>query len=124
MFRTSIILLTAALAALVAGSGASGRPAAIPTLRGTVGPSFTITLKRNGKRVTSLKVGRYRIVIADRASAHNFELEQESGGKFERDLTNVAFVGTKSATVTLKKGKWKYYCEPHETTMFGVFRVK
>jgi plastocyanin len=26
-------------------------------------------------------------------------------------------------TVTLKKGKWKYYCAPHESMMFGFFTV-
>jgi plastocyanin len=35
----------------------------------------------------------------------------------------VPFTGTKTVTVTLKKGKWKYYCAPHETSMFGFFIV-
>ena len=124
MVRISIALVATSVAALLVGVAASARPAAIPTLRGTVGPSFTITLKKNGKRVTTLKAGKYKLVVADKASAHNFELEQESGGKFDRDVTDVSFVGTKTITVTLKKGKWKYYCEPHESTMFGFFKVK
>ena len=115
MHRIGIALVAAGVAALAVGVGASAKPsatAAVPTLRGTVGPGFTISLKRNGKRVTTLKAGRYRIVVADKSSFHNFELEQESGGKFDRDVTDVSDVGTKTITVTLKKGKWKYYCAP------------
>ena len=33
------------------------------------------------------------------------------------------FKGTKTITLTLKKGKYKFYCEPHESTMFGNFTV-
>ena len=127
MHRIGIALVAAGVGALAVGVGASALPArtaAVPTLKGTVGPSFTISLKRNGKRVATLKPGRYKIVVADKSSFHNFELEQESGGTFERDITEVSATGTKTLTVTLKKGKWKYYCEPHESTMFGFFRVK
>jgi len=53
-----------------------------------------------------------------------FTLEQEAGGKFEKDMTSVPFVGTKSVMVTLKKGKRKFYCKVHEPTMFGFFTVK
>ena len=124
MNRIGIALVAAGVAALAMGVGASARQAATPTLRGTVGPGFTISLKRNGKRVTTLKAGKYRLVVADKAAAHNFELEQESGGSFDKDITDVSFVGTKTMMVTLKKGKWKYYCKPHESAMFGFFRVK
>ena len=31
--------------------------------------------------------------------------------------------GTKSVTVKLTPGKWKYYCKPHEPVMFGFFKV-
>jgi plastocyanin len=62
-------------------------------------------------------------VIADKASIHNFVLEQQSGGKWEKQLTSVPFVGKKNVTVMLKKGKWKYYCAPHESMMFGFITV-
>jgi len=32
-------------------------------------------------------------------------------------------VGNKTATITLKAGKYKYYCPNHESFMFGRFRV-
>jgi plastocyanin len=96
-----------------------------PKLKGTVGPGFTIKLvDGTGKKVTTLKPGKYTFVVSDKASIHNFTLEQESGGKFEKDLTGIGFTGTKTITVNLTKGKWKYYCTPHESTMFGFFTVK
>ena len=97
--------------------------AAAPKLIGTVGPGFTITLAKSGTKVAKLKAGKYTFVIKDKASIHNFVLEQQSGGTWEKQLTPVSFVGTKAVTVTLKKGKWKYYCAPHESSMFGFFRV-
>lgn len=112
-----------AVALAVAGSAFS-QGSATPKLKGTVGPGFTIKLTKNGSKVRSLKAGKYTFVIADKATIHNFTLEQEKGGKFEKDLTSVPFNGTKSVTVKLKRGKWKYYCTPHEPTMFGFFTVK
>jgi len=51
-------------------------------------------------------------------------LERETGGTFEKQLTNVPFKGTKSIPIALKKGEWKYYCKPHEAGMHGTFQVK
>ena len=119
-------IATAALglvAALTTIGGAFARADAAPLLRGTVGPGFTITLTRNGKRVTRLKAGTYRIRVSDRSSAHNFELEREHGSRFERDITSVRFTGTRTITVRLANGRYKYYCEPHEAQMRGFFTV-
>jgi hypothetical protein len=46
---------------------------ALPKLYGTVGPGFTISLKKGVRRtpVRTLKAGRYIFVIADKASIHN-----------------------------------------------------
>ena len=95
--------------------------AATPKLVGTVGPGYTITLTKAGKKVTKLKAGKYTFVIADKASIHNFSLDGPKG--FEKTFTSVPFTGTKTVTLTLKAGKYKFYCEPHETTMFGNFTV-
>src|SRR3954470_47000 len=108
--------------AAVLAAGALAHPSAT-TLKGTVGPGFTISLTTGGKKVTSLKAGTYKIVVSDKASVHNFVLERESGGKFEKDITSVPFVGTKTFTVKLAAGKWKYYCAPHESGMSGEFDV-
>lgn len=94
--------------------------ATTPVLRGTVGPEFTISLKKGGKRVTTLKRGRYSFVIADRSTVHNFRLE---GPGLARDLTSVARVGTWRPTLTLRPGRYTFYCVPHPRDMRASFRV-
>jgi plastocyanin len=42
---------------------------------------------------------------------------------FAKDFTTVPFVGNKTVTVTLKAGKYKFYCPPHESQMNGCFDV-
>ena len=95
--------------------------AATPKLVGTVGPGYTISLKKAGKKVTTLKAGKYTFVITDKASIHNFSLDGPNG--LEKTFTTVPFKGQKSITLTLKKGSYKFYCEAHESTMFGKFKV-
>ena len=123
MTRRMFLPVVALLAVLVLAAAAFARPAANPTLKGTVGPSFTITLTQNGKKVKSLKAGKYTFKVTDKATIHNFVLEKEHS-KFEKELTDVSDTGTKTVTINLTKGTWKYYCEPHESTMNGTFTVK
>ena len=115
------------LAALVAVSlvalaaAASATPMGIPKLKGSVGPGFTITLKQGRKVVKTLKAGKYTIVVTDKATIHNFHLV---GPGINKRITGVSFTGTsKPVTVKLKKGKYRYFCEPHSATLFGTFRV-
>jgi plastocyanin len=118
--RTRTLLLGAALAAALAAPG-SGSAAPVKTVNGTVGPGFTIGLTMNGKKVTKLKAGTaYRFVISDRSSFHNFHL---SGRGFNRVLTGVDFTGTKSFTLRLKKGSYRFVCDPHSGSMRGAFLV-
>jgi plastocyanin len=95
--------------------------AAPPALKGTVGPGFTISLKKGGKGVKTLKAGTYKLVVADKASIHNFELE---GPGVKNVETDVSATGTKTFTVKLKKGTYTFYCKPHESSMHGTFTVK
>ena len=111
-------LIVAAAVALIATAAAS--PMSSPKLIGTVGPGFTISLKQSGKLVKSLKAGRYTFVVSDKASIHSFEIE---GPGVDRAITTVPFVGTKVVTLTLKRGVYKYYCVPHESSIHGSFRV-
>ena len=99
---------------------AGGATAATATPIGTVGPGFTITLTKGGKKVTRLNAGRYQLVVRDRSTMHNFVLE---GPGVERDVTTVPFQGTKTVTVKLRPGKYKFYCRPHESSMFGFVKV-
>ncbi|HEY2939298.1 MAG TPA: hypothetical protein VGJ27_05770 [Gaiellaceae bacterium] len=113
-----------AVAALAVAESAFGHSSSTPTLKGVVGPGYSISLKKAGKRVTTLKPGSYSFAITDKSSFHNFTLEQEKGGKFEKHLTSTAFKGSKSTTVRLKRGRWKYYCSVHESQMFGFLSVR
>ena len=65
--------------------------AATPKLNGTVGPGFTITLKKAGTKVTKLKAGKYTFVITDKASIHNFSLDGPNG--LREDLHERALQG-------------------------------
>ena len=113
------LLGVAAAAALATTTPISAAPA--QSLTGTVGPGFTITLTLGGKKVTKLKAHTpYRFVIRDRATIHDFHLR---GPGIDRVLTSVAFQGTKSYTLTLKKGTYRFFCDPHAGFMHGSFRV-
>ena len=112
-----------AVAVAIAFTGSAASRSSVTVLRGAVGPGFTITLKKNGVRVTRLTPGLYRIVVADRSSIHNFKLEKSHGGELERRVTTIGFVGTRTMTVRLTAGQWEYYCEPHESSMKGHFTV-
>ena len=121
MKRIALLLLAPGLAAAVFLVPAQ---ASTPKLIGTVGPGFTITLKKGTAKVKTLKAGKYTFVISDKASIHNFTIEREKGGpKIEKTLTATSFQGKKTMTVTLKKGSWKFYCSIHEPQMFGFFKV-
>jgi hypothetical protein len=112
------VLLGAATVALVATSAAT--PMALPKLTGTVGPGFTISLKRGTVPVKLLKAGKYTFVVSDKASIHNFQIK---GPGLNRAITAVGFVGTKTVTLLLKRGTYTYYCVPHQSSMHGSFKV-
>jgi plastocyanin len=38
--------------------------------------------------------------------------------------TSVPAVGTKTFTITLKKGKYVFVCDPHATVMKGSFTIR
>lgn len=121
MRRLLILVVLIGVTATLA-TGALAQRTATPTLVGTVGPSFTITVKMNNKVVKTLKAGTYKFVVNDKASIHGFSLDGPNG--YAKDFTTVPFTGTKTFTLKLKVGAYKYYCPPHEPTMFGRFTVK
>jgi plastocyanin len=116
MSRIHLALVAAVVALAVAVAPALAAP---PKLVGTVGPGFTITLKKGTTKVTKLKAGKYTFVIRDKSSIHNFHLK----GPVSKMFTSVSFTGTKTVTLTLKKGKYTYVCDPHASSMRGSFRV-
>jgi len=120
------LTLVVALGIVSAGTAGAvfGNSSAPPTLKGTVGPGFTITLKKSGTNVKVLKAGTSLFAISDKSSIHNFTLQQQTGGSLNKVLSATSFTGVKTTKVTLKKGKWKFLCTVHPTTMFGSFTVK
>jgi plastocyanin len=114
------LLFVLALATAVTAT-ALARQSSTPTLVGTVGPGYTISLTKGGKAVKTLKAGKYKLVINDKASIHAWSLDGPHG--YAKDFTQVSFVGTKTFSVNFKAGKYKFYCPPHESQMFGHFTV-
>ena len=103
-----LVALAAALAAAIPAS------AATPSYKGSVGPGFTIKL---AKKPT--KAGKIKLVVSDKSSSHNFHLR----GPGVNVKTAVGAIGTKTFTVTLKKGTYRFVCDPHASSMKGSFKV-
>jgi plastocyanin len=114
-----LIPLAAILALLAAPSAFTASSAT--KLTGTTGPGFTITVKKAGTKVTKVAAGKYTLTVSDKSSQHNFVLN--GPGIKNKMITGVAFKGTKTVTVTLKKGRYEYYCTPHRSFMKGFIRV-
>lgn len=110
-----------ALAAIVAvfAVPAAGAGTATTKLVATVGPGFNITLTQGGKHVSKLKAGVYTVTVQDKSNIHNFHLTGPGVNK----STTVGGTGTKTWKVTLKKGTYKYVCDPHASIMKGSFAV-
>jgi hypothetical protein len=88
------------------------------TLNGGVSTKGALSLKLKGKPVSSLKSGRYRIVVLDETAKSEFTLQQL--GKKPVKLTALPFVGRKTVTVRLAPGQWKYYSGNGKAQFFKV----
>ena len=104
----------ALVAVVVAAVAAIPVFAATPKITGTVGPGFTISMKKPSK------AGKYTLVVSDKSSIHNFHLK----GPGVNVKTTVPATGSKTFKLTLKKGKYTFLCDPHPTTMKGSFTIK
>jgi hypothetical protein len=116
MRRITILLAGVVAAVVFAGSAIS---VTLPRLTGTVGPGATISLKKGATKATTLKAGRYTFVISDKATTHNFHLTGPGVNK----STTVPRTGNQTWTLTLKKGTYRFVCDPHASFMKGSFRV-
>jgi plastocyanin len=116
MIRTRL-----ALVAVVAVSalGLTAAAQAASTLTGVVGPGFTITLKQGGAKISALKAGTYTIKISDKSNIHNFHLTGPGVNK----KTSVGGTGSSTWKLSLKKGSYKFVCDPHAAIMKGSFKV-
>ena len=91
------------MASLVPSSVTGGK-----VLQGTVGNVF-ITLRLDGKAVTTLPHGKYTIVVTDNSKTTGFRLAGPGVSK----QTSVKGTGRNTWTVTLKKGKYVYSSITH-----------
>jgi plastocyanin len=107
-------ILAALLATVVAAVVAVPVFAQTTKVTGTVGPGFTISMKK------PTKAGKVTLVVSDKSSIHNFRLK----GPGVNVATSVPATGSKTFKVTLKKGKYTFLCDPHPTSMRGTFTIK
>jgi hypothetical protein len=119
MTRKVVVLALALVVACALAAVAFARHSMTPTLVGTDGPGYKITLTRSGKAVKTLKHGTYTLVIHDKSSIHGWSLDGPHG--FAKDIAKIPSIGSKTVTLTLKAGKYKFYCPNHEAIMFGHF---
>jgi plastocyanin len=118
MTRIRLALAGVAAVALVAVAPVGAAPSATK-LTATVGPGFTISLKKGTTKVTKLKAGAYTIAVSDKSNMHNFHLTGPGVNK----KTSVTAVVNQTWKVTLKKGTYKFVCDPHASFMKGSFKV-
>lgn len=110
------ILAVAALALLAPTAGR----AADPTLVGTVGPGFSISLQdESGNPVTRIQPGTYTILVHDRSEIHNFHLT----GPGVNLTTEVEQTGDVTWSATFQDGVYGFFCDPHSDTMRGALEV-
>jgi hypothetical protein len=115
MAGRSLALVSAVLVALALPAAAFARP-----FEGTVGPGFTITLKRaNGTTLRHTSPGLHRFAISDRSGFHNFHLRGPGVNK----KTAIDFVGSRTWRLDLSVGTYRFHCDAHPTTMHGKFTV-
>ena len=116
MRRTTARLVpaVAALAATLAFAAAASASTTVGRLTATDGPGFTISTSAK-----SVKAGTYVITVKDRSNIHNFHLIGPGVNK----KTSVGAIGTFTWRVTLKRGTYRFICDPHATIMKGVLKV-
>jgi len=119
--RIAISIAAACALAALAALLVSPAQAKFTGLKGEVNDNFQIKLRKNGVAVKTLKAGTYRMQIEDESTTHNFHLFGPGG---VNKKTTVPFVGKRTWTVTLKRGRYTFQCDPHAFNgMKGTFRV-
>ena len=84
-------------------------PPPTPKLTGRVGPARTISLKKGGSLVKSLKAGLYKVVVTDSTRKDNFHLLGPGISK----KTRVRSKGTFSWKLRFRAGVYTYRSDAH-----------
>jgi plastocyanin len=111
---TRIARALVAVCATLAVAGTAPAATQVHTLIGTDGPGFTITMSKK-----TVPAGIYVITIRDRSAIHNFHLTGPGVNK----RTSLAKIYTTIWKVTLKKGTYRFVCDPHAAIMKGTLKV-
>jgi hypothetical protein len=77
-----------------------------------------LSLSRNGKKVTSLKTGRWTFSVDDESKTGGFTIKSLRGKP--QAITTAAYVGNHDVTVTLAQGRWFFYTGIGKKTTFFV----
>jgi hypothetical protein len=88
------------------------------TLNGNVSTSGKLTLLFKGKKVSSLKAGRYKVTVLDETGRTGFLIQRL--GKHAVKVTGPAFLGRHTVTLTLNAGQWFFYSSPGKKSYFVV----
>ncbi len=102
----------------VAGALAAAWPAlaGTSTLKGSVGPGFSIRISAK-----TVAAGKVKLVVSDRAAIHDFHVR----GPGVNVKTGVGAIGTKTFTINLKKGAtYRFFCDVHPDLLHGTFKAK
>jgi plastocyanin len=117
MIRALLLTFTVAAAAAILVSPVQAKSSG---LTGEVGPGYSIEVKKGNRDLKTIKAGRYRIKVEDKASIHNFHLIGPGLNK----KTGISFTGETTWTIKLKPGTYTYQCDPHASSgMKGHFKV-
>jgi plastocyanin len=111
---TRILAVLAPVAVAVTLATGAVAASQVGKLTATDGPGFTITMSKK-----SVPHGTYMITVKDRSSIHDFHLTGPGVNK----KTSVSAVKTYTWKLTLKKGTYKFVCDPHASIMKGVLKV-
>jgi plastocyanin len=118
----ALAVLVVALLASASAGAQNGEDSDWPSVNGTLdgqrfgtdGPGFTITMSKK-----TVPAGTYVITIRDRSAIHNLHLTGPGVDK----RTSLGKVYTTTWKVTLKKGTYKFVCDPHAAIMKGTLEV-
>ncbi len=112
--RSTLAVACVAATAIAVAAFAGPAAAAPAKLTATVGPGFTITLSKK-----TVKAGTYVVILRERSNIHNFHLI----GLGVNKKTSVAAVKSYTWTVKLKRGTYRFICDPHASIMKGTLKV-
>jgi hypothetical protein len=99
----------------IVGSGVSQFRGALDVIVPKTGP---LSLTRNGRKVTSLKAGRWTFSVDDESTKAGFTVQSLSGTP--QAVTSPAYVGSHDVTVNLKPGRWFFFTPGGKKTTFFV----